>query len=444
MHPNQVGTVDLISYRTSRHDPIYKYPIEGPLTGTSISHVAMRITFSNKDLFDQYIAGNPNIPYDDQLIDPVTGTKMYEVYFSFWPATTTITIQTADSKLFGYEHDCEQSALGTPMSYTSRFNSYLHPISKIATPEIPVLGLLFGHRISLPPTSILIPFRLKAILQQTYPNASQSQIDTLNDRVNSKTIDYAVIYDNWFRALVEQENASKTLFPSANKISVLGMKTQAAYDTLLAGKLQLKKDIRDIIFAGQNISDETFMSELEKFMCFAQPEVDTVTLPVVHRSGTENICGLELEPMLNFIKNIADNPSKYQYNLFSLNCATILRNILAKSVENCINKKLRQAFDLPWYLQLLPVSPAELMKLANKSLNIEEMILTEQILTETDATHVKLDPLTTHHRRSRRACKLAPPAIKPILCMYENRVAANDGQLLPTNSFRMKRGDSIV
>ena len=382
MKKNQTGTVDIVSYRTTRRDPVYKYPIEGAISGTSISHIGMRVVFNNQELFDRYIAGNRNIPYDDKLKDPETSEKLFEVYFSFWPNAGSIGIQTTDSKLFPYEHDCDDAAMLTPVSYNPGFTRYIRPTRETVSPNFPIINYLFAHTITLPPAIILHSFRFKLALQNALKDRSENDINAIVADVERTAEKYSQLYDAWFDATVAQQNASKSIWTSAEKTKLLADKTALADTELKACSKQLKSDIRNILFAGQNISDTTFLNAIEQFITFGMPESDSITLPLVLRSQPGKDFGLELDPMLKYIKDIADNPHKYQYNLFSLNCATILLDILDKAAQSCIDKQLRKAFALPWYAYYLPfpVSPAMVMQLAAKAEKIEGIMKAKEIV----------------------------------------------------------------
>lgn len=422
MLSNQVGYAEVISFRTTRFDPPYKYPLEGIFKGTSVSHVALKITFNNKELFDTYIAGNPNVHYNNHLVDPSNGAKLYEVYFSFWPQDGINLVNTG-AELHNYIHDCEQAALGSPMTYNPRFTSYLNPDKRSISTLIPFLSYFFRDEVTLPPSIILHTTRLQNLTPQAH-------------LIVAKVEAYSKLYETWCDALLAYQNAKNAWCGSSElQIRQLKLATKKANDQLLASREQLKIDIKDLMFADQELSDAQFMQELDQFITFGSPGVDSVTLPLVHNFHGNKHFGLEIEPMLQYIKDIADNLESTDYNIASLNCATVVHNALAAGVQTCASKSLKHELTLPWYVRWLsfPVTPAMVMQQAAKAQNVSDMIRARPIHTvEVHRPHLKLvadngpgkKPAVNHnviYRQSSSATPLLPMYdAKPNIKLIEN------------------------
>lgn len=368
MHTNQIGTVEIISFRTTHKDDAYKYPFNGVLTGTSISHIALRLTFTGRDLFEKYIENNRNIAYNDELVEKNTGVKLYEVYFSFWPSTQNVALLSEPSKLYNHQHDCEISALGTPMTYSTKYARYLHPQREQISSMIPLLNYLIRDTISLPPTLMFHTTRFKNTLDTLYAQTPDAERQSIVDSIITKSKEFALKYKTWFTANVEQESYAKSIFADSNESKKLSLKEQQSQRELLICKEEFKQQIKSAIFPNSELSDNEFGEALEQFYTFGMPEIDTITLPLIGKSSDHNCQGLKLEPMLQYIANIANNPNQFQYNLINQNCATVLRDILLQGIKSCFNNQLKQAFNLPWYARWfgLPVSPAMVMYLASK------------------------------------------------------------------------------
>jgi hypothetical protein len=415
MKDNQVGTVDAISFRTTRKDPVYKYPIEGALTGTSISHCALRFIFNNKELFDKYIAGNPNIPYDDNLRDPVTGEPLFKVYFSFWPDSANITLQTSNSKLFPYEHDCEDAAMLTPASYKNHLSKVAAPETEVVSPSVPILDYLLQHTIVLPPPIALNKTKLKDTVMAAMQGQSQSDVAAKIADLLATAEQYSKLYDAMFDAKVAQQNASESIWTTRTQTKKLAENTALATSKLAQCNNKFKADIKEVLFPGQKISESTFLDAIETFMTIGLPEDESISLPLVLKSSTGKNYGLELEPMLQMIKDIADHPAKYKYNLFYRNCADAMMDVLNKGATSCADRKLKHAFLLPWYSRILglPVSPAMVMQLSYKAITIEGMMRAEPIVATSKFVDIERDTVAVTTPRRKASYVLAPAA--PVL-----------------------------
>jgi len=344
------GSITFKSYRTTRHDGDYEYPAKGVFEGGSISHVAYEITLpatlKNRVLFDKFIANNPKIPSSDEDIDPVTGQPLLKVYFSFWPAEEQTLPITVNSKLFSHQHDSWTSALGSPMSYNHKFTTYLSPIKATLAPRIPLLNYLFGYQVTLPPFMIFHEGMLKGCLQRRLKNSkTPAELEAIFNVCLERLNTYADKYGAWFKALVNQQNSSHNLFASKSKLKKLAKLTKDAYDELINYTQSLEAELKQSIFPTADMTDEEFVQVLEEFISFGSPEVDNITMPLVE--------DLDLELLLGFIQKVANNPDKYQYNLWSYSCATVILDMMQFCCKNSNNQALKQTFEYPWYVKWL-------------------------------------------------------------------------------------------
>jgi len=365
------GTIEVMSYRTTRYDSDYEYPIKGVIEGGTVSHIAYEITLpatlKNRVLFDRFLANNPRIPTDDQTVDPVTGEKLLKVYFSFWPAQDQTLPVSTESKLFDHQHDSWISALGSPMSYNHRFTSYLSPVKETLAPRIPLLNYLFGYQVTMPPFLMFHEGLLKGSINRRFNDSkTEAERTTIFNEAVTKVKAYDAKYDAWFNALVTQQNAGHDLFASQASLDKLAAATDLANKALLKFTETLEDELRSTLFPGQDISREDFIEMLEEFISFGCPQVDSITMPLVE--------SLDLEAILVYIKDHADNPTKYEYNLWSNNCATVILEALQLASKHCANQQLKQCFDYPWFVSLFgaPVSPAMVMKQLSKASDIIE------------------------------------------------------------------------
>ncbi len=269
------NTVEVITFRTTRNDHPYWFPIEALLTGTSVGHIALRFKFNNPTLYDKYIRDVEEIPKTINKFGQ-------EVYLSFWP-------HEQHSKLEDHKFDCETSANYSPFEYCASFKKYLNPPRKILRSYLPLFDRLSYSVVTLPPALIIHLTPLK---------------HTYGVRAYNLACLYAKFYDKWRRATVAEQNAEIIYSPTANKMSCFKKYTNTVNTCLIFVRMLLKQAA----------------PEFESFVTYGSPEVDKIALPL-----TDD----ELERMLDFIRHVAENPNHYPYNIFRTNCAYIsLRTLM--------------------------------------------------------------------------------------------------------------------
>lgn len=270
-----IGTVEVITFRTTRMDHPYWFSISGLINGTSVGHVALRFRIQDATAIQEFSAQFNNIPN--------RATKnAHELYFSFWP-------RDANSILKDHRHDCEQSANYSPFLYSHRFTKYLQPPVKIVKSYLPVLDKFNINLITLPPAIILHTTRLQ--------NAYGTKIAIIAQI-------YANLYSTLRRMLIHEQNAEMIFANDPEKIQAFQQLTNIA-----SSRVEIFEN-----YLQQNVPD------LENFITYGLTERDAVTLPLTRKHFLH---------MLIFMRHVADNPHLYQYNVFSTNCADIsLRTLL--------------------------------------------------------------------------------------------------------------------
>lgn len=368
---NNIGTLELITFRTTRDYNPYLTPLTAMAKGLSSGHIALRLNFFDTELFEQYIQNNTKIPHRIK-INSITGRPEYEVYVSFWPHGEYATWANSGI-LQNYKYDCEQSCNYSPLLYDPRFEDYLHPIEKISASPLLVLRKLFTSTIKLPPTIILHSIRLGL--------AYGDKINLIpNKEVVEEAEKYVARYREWRSAIVLEQNAKFTYEESDTELLPHKRRVKIAMHRMLISQRTLK----NLMFPDRKLSNEEFSNELENFVTFGYPERDIISLPLIdHSRGA----GLELEPMLKYIADIANNPMKYPYNVFKSNCAKIIMNIIWQGGKESKYKEVSEEFSLPWYVRWLGITltPILIMQQAEKiqalinSIN-EKLVDPEQLM----------------------------------------------------------------
>lgn len=275
------NTVEVITFRTTRSDHPYWFPIEAMVKGTSVGHIALRFKFNNIELYNKYIRDVATIP---KKVDE----HGQEVYFSFWP-------NGQHSKLETHKFDCEISANYSPYEYNERFGEYLKPPTKILKSYLPIFARLSYSTATLPPALIvhITP------LQHKYGKF-----------VLNLACIYAGLYDRCRKANIMLENAALLLRHETDTI-----RNCKKYTNLVT-----------ICFIIVGMILKHFAPDLEKFVTYGNPEADKVVLP---------LADTELERMLDFVRHVAENPAKYPYNILRINCAYIsLRTLMHGFAEH--------------------------------------------------------------------------------------------------------------
>ncbi len=344
------GSIELITFRTTRDDHPFMFALNGLWQGLSSGHVAARIKFTNKLLFTQYIQHNPNIPHKI-IHNKLNNTESYEIYLSFWPYAASP--WTDNSRLATHKFDCEQSANYSSMEYTERFAKYLQPITKIAYAGFHEYCKLFYSIVTLPPAIILHTSRLGMAFG-----------DHINLKPNTVIMQaaeqYAKHYRLWRKSIVMEQNAKFIYSEQENLLLKYNNLKYLATLGMLTAEIKLK----NLMYPGEKLSHQYFMHKLEPFVTFGNTERDSISLPLSHGNDS---AGLELEPLLQKIKHIADNPFKYPYNVFSTNCAHTITELLWHSCKDCLGDDIKKLI-LPWYARLFgsTITPTMVMQQATK------------------------------------------------------------------------------
>lgn len=362
-----LGYARVLTYLTTRNDEIYKYPAEGVMFGSSVSHIAMQMQFKYTPELESRIttlkdlAAKNKIPFLE-TINPQTKQKSYDLYFSYWPGSSPDgwDPNSKTSRLETYKFDTEQSAKYSPMSMDARL---VHPDKRLVKSLIPFFSLFMRKTITLPPTITLHTTRL-----------GSEFADKGVKLVENAAMQYAKSYEAWSDALLAQDNhktggiwnSLRLLFTGENKN--YAKDAQDAENKMNEDKTMLK----NLLYPGKNMSENEFALKMEPFITYGSPERDQVNLPVFAspKDADKPTPGLKLAPMLDKIIDIASNPEKYPYDVMTNNCANAVNNTLEAGAAGT---KLENSIALPWYMKYLPLPPAlVLQNAANGSQVVSE------------------------------------------------------------------------
>lgn len=362
---NNAGVVEIITFRAQRTEHPYIESLKALLRGTSTGHVALRITFYNRNLYEMYIANNKGI-CSRTYTEPNTNKIMYEVYLSFWPEGTWAPWHHLGD-MRSYNYDCVQSGNFSGVEYSERGKEYIQPLQRYARSSLPVFKNLSPTIISLPPTIILHSSRLGLAFGDT--KNMQPNIDIVNAAES-----FTKKYHTWRAAMVHQHNATIT---NPDDINLLQKLNRDVSITQARMKIS-KKHLKNLMFPNKTLDDDEFTQELEPFISFGYTERDKVSLPLVYNGKAT--AGIEVEPLLQYIRSIALNHAAFPYHVLFNNCANIVWKALHSGTKKTFFSELKNHFLLPWFVRWFnfTITPTLVLHLAMKIQTTIEKIRTQQ------------------------------------------------------------------
>lgn len=386
-----IGNAKIITFRATRDDSMYGLAISAIARGISTGHVALLLTFTDQELFEKYIANNTKIPHAIK-IDPKTQREYYEVYVSFWPQKQAGFYSDA-SELRSYEYDVENSVMYTPFEYSPKLFAHAQQAPSEATelsteqlaemiaPLTLEANELRRVRDLLQKSQQKAPFAIKALqkdIESKVPFMGKSVITlgpimivhnsslirAFGDHIATAVEAYAQAYTEWREVEVKANNYKVELGAEHFFTKQYSMLCDAFKIRVRMAETNLQHKM----FPGQYMSHEVFMQKLAPFVTLGATERDSISIPIVREANSETT-GLALEPMLQYVSEIANNPDIHKYHVLKLNCAAVTYNTLWAGAKNSSDQKLRQYLALAWYVNLLSLTltPSMIIKNAAKA-----------------------------------------------------------------------------
>lgn len=275
----------------------HNYPLAKVLESNEPAHIAMKIVFSDPSLYIEYPIKSPRVPHR-------ACNGQYEVYFSFWPKGR-FKLNSAKSQLVMPARDLVHSQSMLPG------NRHLN--QEKLQDLMPFFRYLFAHSQKFEPNLFCSKEQLQMDLKALLNNSRQPIA----------------------QQILKLSNQSFEVAEQRKKQCIL--------------KALLKKYLLNT--EQQELNDYDTLQQLEHMATSGLSKPESTILPIIG--------GLELEILLRRISEIANNPVKYQYHIFSQNSATLTLNLLRLTTRNCRNSRLKQALHLPWYIRMFnaPVTP---------------------------------------------------------------------------------------
>lgn len=382
-----IGNAKIITFRATRDDSVYGMALHAIANGISTGHVALLLTFTDQELFNKYIANNKKIPHAIK-IDPNTKKEYYEVYVSFWPQKQA-GLYSDRSELRSYEYDVETSVMHTPFEYSPAL--FAHALQ--APSEAPELSTEELAAMIAPLTLEANELRrVRDLLQKSQQKApldikklektvisrvpmmgksvitlgpmmivhTSSLISAFGDHITNAVEEYAKAYTDWRELELKAHN---------NKVELGAEHFFTKQYTMLCDAFKVRIRMAEVnlqyqMFPGQYLSHAEFMQKLAPYVTLGATERDSISIPIV-RDFTDQTRGLALEPMLQYVCEVANNPDVHQYHVLKLNCAAVTYNTLWAGAKSSPDQKLRQYLALAWYVNLLSLTLTPTMIIQN-------------------------------------------------------------------------------
>ena len=328
MSGSKVGTITVLEYfGTSKDAPILG-PIKGLLGGESVTHAAAMLEFDKNALSPSQLERLSRL-HDAGKIDfqehtDAAGKKTYQLYYSFWPKEAWDPISKS-SRMEHTLHDNEISREGSPTVYNAKFHEYLQPPTEELRSSLPIIKYFIPPRIVNVPPSIMMNL---TGFTAAYPEAKFPGFE-------KAALDFGTKYAAWGRVSLDKKHPEPT---------------KVATQELEASKESLFK----IMFPGEKMRDqknqERLMQALEPFVTFGIPPRDTVSLPLIKNANGSG--GLAISPMIDFMLEVAENPTKHPYNLALNNCADKVLELLQAGMPQNASAAFRLALGIVPVLHL--------------------------------------------------------------------------------------------
>ncbi len=394
---NTIGTAQVITFSTTRDDEIFLYPLRALTKGVTTGHISLLLEFTDTELYNKYIANYPRIPHRE-LIDPITQKPKYQVYVSFGPEQELWQPFSSGGVLRDYMGDCISSGACFPMNYDPKFLAINHPNTldnvkearsvseaeivelldpiKLEKKEILRLKNLIEKSLQKAPLTIepqkkifapRIPIGrtfLKSeqsigpniVLHETYFACKYSAASVAAAKK------YMQEYDDW-RIVCNRLNSVQILLGSQHDLTKRFSAVEKMYK--LRAKMSKYNLKSHMLQEYPGLSQDQLDAEMEKYFTHGCPERDAVTLPIIAKSASDNLPGLALEPMLQYVNAVATHPKQFPYSVFGINCAYIVYNTLWEGVKNSPPNMLKKHLALAWYITCLRLTNTPSMVIQN-------------------------------------------------------------------------------
>jgi hypothetical protein len=222
----------------------------------------------------------------------------------------------------------------------------LQPLKRVATPTLPLLRDQMQSEVHLGPMIMVHYTRV---------------LNTFGKDITEVVVDYATLYRQWRELSIKAQNCTEKKDLLASKIY-----TEMA-EIYQADMRATEQSLKAMMYPNDNLTHSEFMDRLEPYITFGNPERDSFTILIVRNFDPEHPIALELEPMLQYVCEVANNPNVHLYNVLKLNCAAVTYNTLWAGAKNSPHSSLKHYLSLAWYVNMLGVTLTPIMLIQNAS-----------------------------------------------------------------------------
>lgn len=336
---NIIGSVSIISLRTTSEKGQYTSINEAKSKNISIAHVVLILRFTDYKIFNKYIA-NSHIPYQIK-VDPETNTTYYEVYIGFWPNLEGV------------------YALLTAANYSSIHDSFT--LSALNPENFKKLLAPLTARATALKESKTLPTNNK-------PSSASIMIlhaEQLEHEFDSEVKDLAALYADQYKDWRELE--AQTMLLEHTKDPLLTQYQNITHTYKMRMQMTEEK-LKNLMYPHLKLNHDKFMKLFNRFVTYAVIERNVLTLPLLHNLSDKNVVGLGLQPIIEFFKDRLYHTTGVGEDLIGNHCAEIIFNGLWEGARNSPHEMLRKYLVLHWYIERLSLALAPVTSIS-KDLN---------------------------------------------------------------------------
>lgn len=362
---NIIGTVSIISLRTTSANGDHISINEAKSKKISIAHVVLLLRFTDYKIFNKYIA-NSHIPYQIK-VDPETNTTYYEVYIGFWPNLEGVYALLNAANYSSINDNLTLSALNPEI-----FKKLIAPLISRAT-ELKESKKLPANNTPYPPSIMIL------------------HTEQLEHEFDAEVKDLAALYAEQYKDWRELE--AQTMQLEHSKDPLLSQYQNITHTYKMRMQMTEQK-LKTLMYPHLKLNHDKFMKLFNRFVTYATTERQVLTLPLLYNINDKNFVGLALEPIIEFFKDRLYHTTGVGEDLIGTHCAEIIFNGLWEGARNSPHEMLRKYLVLHWYIERLSLALAPVTSrskdadTSDKPADEKPLLFSEQIPTVTTNANI--------------------------------------------------------
>jgi hypothetical protein len=298
-----IADATVLVFGAKDSEPAYRQPFRAVAEKRTSSHVALRVRFSDQDLYNKYIKGTdiPCAKYTEN------GQQVYEAYLSFGPTGSGFV--SSGSALGEFWADEISSQILKPAPRTT---------GKAKTAKIMKADLMKAD------------FALRAPVLDLIPNVRNLYPQSMLKGNSAEEDKYILQFQNKIQqALVKYEKDQAREIVAVQMIRAISGNNSSAYATYLATVKDALMELKGQLYPNRHDMDiNSFVHELENRGSIGLPPRASETIQCVAPGQGGQSNDPKVENILEFMRFVNDNKARIPYVFPSLNCADMVKAAL--------------------------------------------------------------------------------------------------------------------